>query len=227
MCAASTRQSSALDGNKKNSDRAHIERQLEDCMGNDWREFRAKLVAQETVEATLTSRNGHGNENGANNNNNNSKELSKQGQLGDLFGAAISSIFHSKQAAAAASSTLKENIFDGDTIGGALADTVSKHEDPFVSADELPLLLDSKVSIDKHRWAHPIPHVEPGSVLIANEKLGGVFHQTVVLIIQHNDQTGSIGVVINRYVAWLCIAMYFSTRSIVEFVQFCLQTHSL
>jgi len=35
-------------------------------------------------------------------------------------------------------------------------------------------------------------------VLVANEKLGGVFHQTVVLVIEHNDVTGSTGIVINR-----------------------------
>ena len=34
----------------KNSDRAHIERNLEDMMDNDWRVFRAKLVAQEQAE---------------------------------------------------------------------------------------------------------------------------------------------------------------------------------
>lgn len=33
---------------------------------------------------------------------------------------------------------------------------------------------------------------------MANEKLGGVFHQTVVLIIEHNELTGSTGMVINR-----------------------------
>ena len=34
----------------KNSDRAFIERSLEDAMNNDWRLFRAKLVAQEKAE---------------------------------------------------------------------------------------------------------------------------------------------------------------------------------
>lgn len=43
-----------------------------------------------------------------------------------------------------------------------------------------------------------IPHIEPGCVLVANERLGGVFHQTVVLIIDHNDSSGSTGIVINR-----------------------------
>jgi hypothetical protein len=43
-------------------------------------------------------------------------------------------------------------------------------EDPFVSREELPILINSGVTIDKHRWAHTIPHVEPGCVLVANEK---------------------------------------------------------
>ena len=55
-----------------------------------------------------------------------------------------------------------------------------------------------EVKIDRHRWAHPLSHIEPGSLLVANEKLGGVFHQTVVLIIDHNESTGSTGMVINR-----------------------------
>jgi putative transcriptional regulator len=53
-------------------------------------------------------------------------------------------------------------------------------------------------SINKHRWAHDIAHIEPGCVLIANEKLNGVFHQTVVLIVDHHEKTGTTGVVINR-----------------------------
>ena len=41
----------------KSSDRAYIERSLEDMMGEDWREFRAKLVLQEQHEAAATSKN--------------------------------------------------------------------------------------------------------------------------------------------------------------------------
>jgi putative transcriptional regulator len=102
-------------------------------------------------------------------------------------------------AAAAADRKKRENIFSGDTVGGALpSDDMVLYEDPFVSAGELPLLLKPHAKINKHRWGHSIPHVEPGCVLIANEKLGGVFHQTVVLIIEHHETSGSIGVVINR-----------------------------
>lgn len=179
----------------KTPDRAHIERNLEDMMGNDWREFRAKLVAQERA-AVATSANQEEHQQSTNDD----PKLAKQGQLGDLFAFTISTIFpakHQHLQQQIDESKRKRNIFDGDCIGGIVS------EDPFVSAAELPLLLpQSKVYIDKHRWAHAIPHAERGSVLIANEKLGGVFHQTVVLIIQHCEKTGSIGVVINRYVTF-------------------------
>lgn len=110
-------------------------------MGENWREFRAKLVAQEQLEAapSVTEK--------------------------------VLSFFKKEQ--------------------------VPDFQDPFLSAAELPILSE-KFEINKSFWAHEIPHVEPGSVLIANEKLGGVFHQTIVLIIQHCEKSGSIGVVINR-----------------------------
>eukprot|EP00553_Chaetoceros_curvisetus_P002575 CAMPEP_0204619636 /NCGR_PEP_ID=MMETSP0717-20131115/5934_1 /ASSEMBLY_ACC=CAM_ASM_000666 /TAXON_ID=230516 /ORGANISM="Chaetoceros curvisetus" /LENGTH=448 /DNA_ID=CAMNT_0051633667 /DNA_START=82 /DNA_END=1428 /DNA_ORIENTATION=- len=73
-------------------------------------------------------------------------------------------------------------------------------KDPFVTRAEIPVLMQPSPStkINKHRWAHPLTHIEAGCVLIANEKLGGVFHQTVVLVIEHNDVIGSTGIVINR-----------------------------
>jgi hypothetical protein len=164
----------------KNSDRAHLEKNLEDLMDNDWRVFRAKLVAQEEIEAqekppSIAD-----------------EKLAKQGQLGEMFAGAISSIFSSKH-----KDHPEKDIFDGHSIGGALPNDIVS-QDPFVSAAELPILMKPKVNIDKHRWAHEIPHIEPGCILVANEKLGGVFHQTVVLIIEHNDANGSTGVVINR-----------------------------
>jgi putative transcriptional regulator len=228
----------------KNSDRAHIERHLEEMMGDDWREFRARLVARERAEADVVSSiklntnkvsqqqhistSSHTNNNN-NDHNTNSKTLNKQGQLGDLFAGAIHSIFHTNtdeknKKKVTTTTTNSKSIFDGDTIGG-VSSTVSSSsksskssrtessyldyatsklsfvEDPFVSAKEVPCHLKStQTKINKHRWAHDIAHVETGCVLIANEKLGGVFHQTVVLIVQHNDHVGSIGIVINRYV---------------------------
>lgn len=167
----------------KNSDRARVEKNLEDMMGDDWRVFRARLVAKERAQEKAAKQKPQKQD----------QELAQQGQLGDLFADAISSIFSSS------SSVLKKknaNIFDGDNIGGLLPED---HEDPFVSEAELPSLLEKKgPTVDKHRWAHPIPHVEPGCVLIANEKLGGVFHQTVVLVVDHHEATGATGIIINR-----------------------------
>lgn len=180
----------------KNNDRAHLEKNLEDLMDNDWRVFRARLVKQEEMEATETKKKKPTN-NGQNNHHNNDEKLAKQGQLGDLFAGAISSIFSNKSKDTPSSSS-KEDIFDGRCIGGALPDDIDS-QDPFVSAEELPILMKPKVHIDKHRWAHEISHIEPGCILVANEKLGGVFHQTVVLIIEHNEANGSTGIVINRY----------------------------
>jgi putative transcriptional regulator len=184
----------------KNSDRAHIERNLEDMMNNDWRVFRASLVAQERAEKTDGG-------NSASHHGTGSDGLQKQGQLSDMFAGAINNIFRNKSN----SDAKKENIFAGDSVGGATTlpgdddndnndndDALFVFEDPFVSAEELPLLLKPTVRINKHRWAHAISNVEPGCVLVANEKLGGVFHQTVVLIIEHHQSSGSIGVVINR-----------------------------
>lgn len=202
----------------KNSDRAHIERNLEEMMDNDWRVFRARLVAQETAEndgvGVDSSQPDH------KQHHEDDAKLKSQGQLGDLFAGAISSIFkhsHHRSDDSASSSGGKRNknkkpatvsteslssssadIFEGHSIGGSVSDDELMYHDPFVSQAEIPILMKPKASVDKHRWAHPIPHVEPGSVLIANEKLGGVFHQTVVLIIEHHEALGSTGIVINR-----------------------------
>jgi putative transcriptional regulator len=97
---------------------------------------------------------------------------------------AINNIFRNKSN----SEAKRENIFAGDTVGGASASPGDTNvddfvfEDPFVSAEELPLLLKPTVRINKHRWAHEISTWN-GCVLVANEKLGGVFHQTVVLLL--------------------------------------------
>lgn len=207
----------------KNSDRAHIERELEDMMdkADDWRVFRARLVAQEQAEQQKGSGSGSSSSNAASSNNSKNrqkedhdhhhqdKQLAKQGQLGDLFAGAISSIFKSSNSNKKSSSSSSSDIFDGKSVGGLSMlseENVDLLPDPFVSEEELPLYMSclSKgqpaATVDKHRWAHEIPHVEPGCVLIANEKLGGVFHQCIVLIIDHNENTGSTGVVINRYV---------------------------
>lgn len=177
----------------KNNARAHLEKNLEDLMDNDWRVFRARLVKQEEMEATETKKK---KPTSSSHNHHNDEKLAKQGQLGELFAGAISSIFSNKPKDTPPSSS-KEDIFDGSCIGGALPDGIDS-QDPFVSAAELPILMKPKVHIDKHRWAHEMSHIEPGCILVANEKLGGVFHQTIVLIIEHNEANGSTGIVINR-----------------------------
>jgi len=187
----------------KNSDRAHIERNLEAMMDNDWRAFRARLVAQEQVEKQESE--AKHTEQGAQGDIQQDEKLKAQGQLSDLFAGAISSIFKSnsdevksKKKTAAGGASANDDIFEGHQIGGAVSEEELLYHDPFVSEAELPILLKPKAKIDKHRWAHSIPHIEPGCVLIANEKLGGVFHQTVVLVIEHHENLGSTGIVINR-----------------------------
>ena len=200
----------------KNSDRARMERILEESMGDDWRLFRAKLVAQERAQESAKEQ-GSSNTSSSNNKDKHAsassssthEELEKQGQLGELFGAAISSIFKSKHhpqpqhhntATPEKQATQDGDIYRGDSIGRGIPTEDFLYQDPFVSADELPIHIKPKeyAPVNKHRWAHPIEHIEPGCVLIANEKLGGVFHQTVVLIVDHHEKTGTTGVVINR-----------------------------
>lgn len=185
----------------KNSDRARMERELEKAMGDDWRLFRAKLVAQERAEEMMNKKNpgkvekkAVANASEANSVNHPEEEqdtLDKQGQLGDLFGAAISSIFGNHERAS------KNNIMKGNSVGIPQTDELL-YQDPFVSAAELPIHMKPNSCINAHRWAHPISHIEQGCVLVANEKLGGVFHQTVVLIVDHHHKSGTTGVVINR-----------------------------
>lgn len=183
--SAVSRHSSALAMSGKDNHRARVEKNLEDMMDRDWRVFRARLVAQEAHEAQQE----YDQSQKSNRPNNRDEKQVKQEKLGNIFAA----IFNHKE------STLS-SIFNGDNVGGATFESMilDTCEDPFVSRDEIPVLLEPKVQVDKHRWAHSLSHIEPGCVLVANEKLGGVFHQTVVLVIEHNDVTGSTGIVINR-----------------------------
>ena len=204
MTKASTTSSSASSNTllkSKNSGRARMERLLEDSMGDDWRLFRAKLVAQEKHQEEINDLNSK-NKKSSTTTSSTNEELEKQGQLGDLFGAAISSIFQaSSNTNKSGKKPSKMNISTGENIGGAVPHEELLYQDPFVSAAELPIHIKPKTtSVSKHRWAHEIEHIEPGCVLIANEKLGGVFHQTIVLVVDHHEKTGTTGVVINRYV---------------------------
>uniref|UniRef100_A0A7R9W0N8 Transcriptional regulator n=1 Tax=Pseudictyota dubia TaxID=2749911 RepID=A0A7R9W0N8_9STRA len=187
----------------KNPDRARVEKTLEDLMDNDWRVFRAKLVMQESREAEELERKK------AENLEFDDDNLVKQEKLSKLFAGVISSVFPSNNPEEANTdipsddqdNSPSSSIFDGDAVGGATTSSVLPEEcqDPFASPAELPILMQSEsVKLDRHRWAHPIPHIEPGCVLVANERLGGVFHQTVVLIVDHHESAGSTGIVINR-----------------------------
>lgn len=214
----------------KNSDRARTERILEESMGDDWRHFRAKLVAQETVERGQQQQAAATTNNNGNNNTNNKKQKNKktkrsmetpsssssssddekQGQLGELFGSVISSIFSSSSSSSSSSSNEKGD--DWDSIGVPPKDSKEQQQqqqvkeqqllcaDPFVSEAELPIHLKPQKGsfLNKHRWAHPISHIEQGCVLIATEKLGGTFHQSVVLVVEHHPKEGTTGLIINR-----------------------------
>jgi putative transcriptional regulator len=182
----------------KNNDRARMEKSWEHMMGEDWREFRAKLVAQEHADEMMV----------ASPNKTKQPQTSSSGGSnnggGNFLAGAISSIFSkgdTKEGEGGGATTPTKNIFNGDAVGGATkySKIPSACDDPFLSVEECHIMYDEPdVKIDKHRWAHPMYHLEPGCILVANEKLGGVFHQTVVLIIDHNENTGSTGMVINR-----------------------------
>jgi putative transcriptional regulator len=186
-----------------------MEKSWEHMMGSDWREFRANLVAQEKTAMVADGKKS-------------SKQASsssskKEEKIGNFISGAISSIFskgdsskEKEREETASTTAVKEDyknspvdIFDGVDVGGATKfskiQMSSPCDDPFMDEEECHIVYDEpRVKIDSHRWAHPLFHVEPGCILIANEKLGGVFHQTVVLIIDHNENTGSTGMVINR-----------------------------
>lgn len=168
------------------------------------RTFRAKLVHQETAEhnvgATEHQDGSARNDERASSKSNvaptasqserEDSELKKQQHFSKLFSGAISSIFRFGG---------NNNISSEEGIRQVMMSGAIN--DPFADENEIPALIcDSYLeqSFDRHRWAHALDHIEPGCVLVANEKLGGVFHQTVVLIIEHDDKEGSTGIVINR-----------------------------
>lgn len=178
----------------KNSDRARLEKCFEDLMDNDWRVFRARLVAQESndpieyqtkVASTKVSHDTSVESR--------DEKQARQDKLGNIFAA----IFSKREGDERKSPS---SIFDGDSVGGATPDSKlpSSCDDPFVSEAEIPILMPTKITINKHRWSHPMSHIESGCVLVANEKLGGVFYHSVVLITEHSDSKGTIGFVINK-----------------------------
>lgn len=178
----------------KNSDRARLEKCFEDLMDNDWRVFRARLVAQErnnTLESSNKATSGRVSPETSPDTRD--EKQTRQEKLGNIFAAIFSKKDNDERKA-------PSSIFDGDSVGGATPHSrlPSSFDDPFVSEAEIPVLLPTKVTINKHRWSHIMSHIEPGCILVANEKLGGVFYHTVVLITEHSDKKGTTGFVINK-----------------------------
>lgn len=64
----------------------------------------------------------------------------------------------------------------------------------------------SKYSRDETRatwgegcWAHEIGEVEPGCLLLATEEIwDGPFHQSVILVLSHDHDLGTVGLILNR-----------------------------
>jgi len=137
----------------KNADRAHTEHILESMMGNDWRVFRAKLVAQEQADAlqlkSAASGIGYGN----------LPFQQEKKPLHHLITGAFSSLFGARDLASLKFPPPKRNSSDqSDTrisknhtrivyIGGSPVPV----EDPFASEDELLLMMEPKIILDQHR----------------------------------------------------------------------------
>jgi len=189
-------------------------------MGDDWRTFRARLVAHEQADEKRrgifsdgsTEQEEKKDIDGAKKQRakrsiraEDASSPSENRKLTDILVKGVSSIFSSNhQDSDDTTTNRKKNsnneeevvssraFIDIDGIGG------SHMEDPFASVEEIVAVKKPTISLDKHKWAHPISHVETGCVLLANERLGGAFHQTVVLIIDHHEATGTVGIIINR-----------------------------
>jgi hypothetical protein len=214
----------------RDNDRARMEKNWEDMMGDDWREFRARLVARERASVGGEPKQQQQQQQQRTSEIREDASSSTSSSAGGIFGA-ITSMFSSKggessSSDAATATRAKKtrgkdgqppaDIFDGSAVGGATrfskigmsSSSYTACSDPFMDEEECHIIHDEpNVRLDRHRWAHPLYHVEPGCILVANEKLGGVFHQTVVLIIDHNEAVGSTGMVINR-----CVRCYHDDR---------------
>jgi len=197
---------SKLYAKRKQCNRAKYEKEFEEMMGDDWRTFRAKLVAYEKAEAECM-------------NESMKSQLPKDSDDNDddgkkftqFISKGLSSIFTSgspnkipKQHHATSNVNIEDQNHEFISPSLPLNQEEGEFRDPFASVDEVFALnsdfdlITQHISLDKHHWAHPISHIEPGCVLLANEKLGGEFRQTVVLIADHHDTIGSSGLVINR-----------------------------
>ena len=193
----------------KDNERARFERELDNMMGNDWRLFRAQLVSEERqIQQTSSGDRYHRqdryfrqernhmpqqphevyarpnefvsmNSDDATQRRRDRYDHTKYPKHDDTSRHAVSSIN-------VGSDSL---MFEVEGV---------ECEDPFATPDEILAVREPKAMINKYRWAHPIPYIEPGCVLLASERVDGVLRQTVVLIVDHSDAIGSTGIIINR-----------------------------
>lgn len=152
---------------------------------DDWRAFRAKLIAQEHLQDKTTSKS--------------SNPTTIEQVVGSLFFKALDSI-HLMDAAPAYKSSkdakqTKAPLFYDDFHLNPPAEELLEDDNPSQST---LFILPSSSSPVNASWAHPISHLEPGCVLISNENIGGIYHQSVILLIEHSSQGSSTGLMLNR-----------------------------
>eukprot|EP00816_Leptocylindrus_hargravesii_P009733 CAMPEP_0196803390 /NCGR_PEP_ID=MMETSP1362-20130617/2779_1 /TAXON_ID=163516 /ORGANISM="Leptocylindrus danicus, Strain CCMP1856" /LENGTH=397 /DNA_ID=CAMNT_0042174939 /DNA_START=146 /DNA_END=1339 /DNA_ORIENTATION=- len=187
-------------------DRAHNEKMFEDMMGDDWRTVRAKLVAQEkidSIEYKEEIRHAHRSMHHSN-------TAWQSGGNGNFYSGAMSfqqSMFNRPHNGWHRSREGKHfgRRRSNQPLGPMDKPKIPKSslaacKDPFANVEEIPALVEPRVKIDSKRWAHQLPNIEPGCVLVATERLGGQFKQTVMLVVDHDPtgKMGSTGMVINR-----------------------------
>jgi putative transcriptional regulator len=157
----------------KNLDRAHTELEFDHAMGDDWRLFRAKLVAQERSQPKP-------------------RRLFSTARLKNLVKSCLS-LFQQKRSGGLLAQALIRTDYQSSNI--KLSD-----QDPFVNGAELPIFITNSPKVDSHRWAHPLSSIEPGCVLLASERVrpSNPFYKTAILVLQHDAETGTVGVILNE-----------------------------
>eukprot|EP00587_Corethron_hystrix_P004594 CAMPEP_0113310102 /NCGR_PEP_ID=MMETSP0010_2-20120614/7879_1 /TAXON_ID=216773 ORGANISM="Corethron hystrix, Strain 308" /NCGR_SAMPLE_ID=MMETSP0010_2 /ASSEMBLY_ACC=CAM_ASM_000155 /LENGTH=382 /DNA_ID=CAMNT_0000165485 /DNA_START=315 /DNA_END=1463 /DNA_ORIENTATION=- /assembly_acc=CAM_ASM_000155 len=200
-------------------DRDHLEK----IVGDDWRVFRAKLCAKErqaneknsNVSESIVQQAVPDKSEDTTVNHLNPAEAFASNILSSIFKKKKQSeqeqegapLLHANVVANEQRRKLNE-LKNVDAYGAD--EKISTHDSDLRTSNELQVSITDEAMLsiqetaqtdfafNENRWAHPLSHVEKGCLLLASEKLGGIFHQTVVLIISHNDNLGSMGVVINR-----------------------------
>lgn len=162
----------------KNLDRAHTELEFEHAMGDDWRLFRAKLVAQERFQPKP-------------------RRLFSTVRLKNFVKRWVSLLQQKRTGGllARARALIRAPTDYQNQFNIKLSD-----QDPFVSADELPIFITDSPKVDKFRWAHSLSYIEPGCVLLASDRVrpSSPFYRTAILVLQHDIETGTVGVILNK-----------------------------